>query len=194
MFSVRFRRRVGVRARRRHRHRRNDFCFSRQNCLSYTLDIWYKEGMGLGICTRWPVGEHGYGIAKQKFACLQGLVRTTHPIITKLCSYISLAMLITWIDFGEIPLENLFLPNFLKNFRMFFSRSDTLLDISQEWMVRLIWNEKEVHQLDTGWTMWPWPLTSPMTLTFDFSMSSFKIAVSEELLSDWCETKRKQII
>ena len=40
-----------------------------------------------------------------------------------------------------------------------------------------------------------------VTLTFDltheidlwFSRSNFKIAVSEVLLSDWCETKRKQI-
>ena len=48
MFSVCFRRR-----RRRRRHR-NNFCFSRQNCWSWTLDIWHKEYMGLGKCTRWP--------------------------------------------------------------------------------------------------------------------------------------------
>ena len=56
-----------------------------------------------------------------------------------------------------------------------------------------MWNEKEVHRLDTGWTMWPWPSISPVTLTFDFSKSNFKISVSQELLSDWCETKRKQV-
>ena len=39
MFLVRFRR------------RRNDFCFSRQNRLSYTLYIWDKESIGLGKCT-----------------------------------------------------------------------------------------------------------------------------------------------
>ena len=65
---------------------------------------------------------------------------------------------------------------------------------TQEWLVRLMWNEKEVHRWDTGWTMWPWPLTSPMTLTFDFSRSNFKIAVSEELLSDWCETKKSKSV
>ena len=32
---------------------------------------------------------------------------------------------------------------------------------------------------------WPWPL--------NFSRSSLKIAVSQQLFSDWCETKRKQI-
>ena len=137
---------------------------------------------------------HGCDIHKHKFACLQDKVRTTQPITTKLGSYIPLVMVITWLDFGGILWEILVLANFLRKFWMcFFLRSNNLLDISQEWLVRLMWNEKEVHRLDTGWTMWPWPLTSPMTLTFDFSRSNFKIAVSEELLSDWCETKRKQI-
>ena len=53
--------------------------------------------------------------------------------------------------------------------------------------------KSEVHRLDTGWTMWPWPLTSFMTLNLDFSRSNFKIALSQELLSDWCETKRKKM-
>ena len=52
MFSVRFRRRVRVR-----RRRRNDFCFSRQNHLSFTLDIWDKESIGLEKCTGWPFGD-----------------------------------------------------------------------------------------------------------------------------------------
>ena len=48
--------------------------------------------------------------------------------------------------------------------------------ISQEWLVRLMWNEKEVHWLDTGYNMWHWPLTSLMTLTLDVSRSNFEIA------------------
>ena len=32
-----------------------------------------------------------------------------------------------------------------------------------------MWNEKGVHGLDTGYNMWPWPLTSLMTLTLDVS-------------------------
>ena len=85
----------------------------------------------------------------------------------------------------------LFCQIFFENFG--YVSKVTLLDISQKWLVRLMWNEKEVNWLDTGWTMWPWPLTSPMTLTPDFSRSNFKIAVSQELLSDWYETKRKQM-
>ena len=39
-----------------------------------------------------------------------------------------------------------------------------------------MWNEKEVHRLDTGYNIWPWPLTSPMTLTLDVSRSNFEMA------------------
>ena len=42
------------------------------------------------------------------------------PIITKLDSYISLVMVITWLDFEGILLETLFLANFLWKFRMSF--------------------------------------------------------------------------
>ena len=119
---------------------------------------------------------NGCGIDKQKFACLQDKMRTTQPITTKLGSHIPLVMPITWLDFGQILLETFF----CQICGCVFSRSNTLLDISQELLVRLMWNEKELHSLDTGWTMWPQPLTSPMTVTFDFSKSNFKIAGSQE--------------
>ena len=76
----------------------------------------------------------------------------------------------------------LFWQIFFKNFGCVFSRSNTILAISQEWLVQLIWNEKEVHWLDTGYNMWTWPLTSIMTLTLDISRSNFEIALSQELL------------
>ena len=65
---------------------------------------------------------HGCDIDKQKVACLQDKVRITQPITTKLVtgSYIPLVMFITWLDFGGILLEILFLPNFLRKFRMCF--------------------------------------------------------------------------
>ena len=89
---------------------------------------------------------HGCDIEKQIFACLQDKVRTTQPITTKLGSYIPPVMLITWLDFGGILLEILFFCQiFLEDFGCVFSTSNTLLDISQEWLVRLMWNEKEVH-------------------------------------------------
>ena len=75
--------------------------------------------------------------------------------------------LVTWLDFGGIQWENAF-------FFLNFSRSNTLLTISQEWLVQLTRNEKEVHQLHSGWTIWNWNLTSTMTLTLDFSRSNFE--------------------
>ena len=67
---------------------------------------------------------------------------------------------------------------FFKNFGCVFSRSNTILAISQEWLVRLMWNKKELHRLDTGYNMLPLPLTSLMTLTLDVSRSNFEISIS----------------
>ena len=64
----------------------------------------------------------------------------------------------------------------------FFSRSNTILAISREWFVRLMWNEREVHRLDAGYYMWPWPLTLLMNLTLDVSRSNLEIALSQKLL------------
>ena len=36
-----------------------------------------------------------------------------------------------------------------------------------------MWNEKEVHRLDTGHNMWPWPLT--FDLTHDLDLGCFKV-------------------
>ena len=117
---------------------------------------------------------------------------TTHLITTKLCSDILLVMFITSLDFGEIVLETfwgwLF---FFKISDLFLSRSNTLLAISEEQLVRLMWKEREVHRLNTGWTMWPWPLSSFMALTLDFSRSYFEIAESQELLI-WSMWNKKE--
>ena len=64
---------------------------------------------------------------------------------------------------------------FSQNFGCAFSMPSTVLTISQQWLVWLTWNKKEMHMVDTAWTMWHWPLTSPMTLTLDFPRSNFEI-------------------
>ena len=43
-----------------------------------------------------------------------------------------------------------------------------------------MWNKKEAHRLHVGYNIWPWPLTSLMTLTLDVSRSNFEIALSQE--------------
>ena len=83
--------------------------------------------------------------------------------------------------------------NLFEKFRMCFVKVKHFLVISQEWLVRLMWNEKEMHRLDTGYNMWPWPLTSLMTLTLYVSRSNFETLYLRNCWSDWCEMKRKRI-
>ena len=77
-------------------------------------------------------------------------MRTTHRITTKLGSYLPLGMLITRLDCGGILLETFFSKFSLNISDVFFLGPNTVLNISQEWLVRLMWNEKEVHRMDTG--------------------------------------------
>ena len=60
----------------------------------------------------------------------------------------------------------IFLRIFFKNFGCVFSTPNTFLVISQEWLVELMWNKKEVHQLDIWYTMWLWTLN----LTHDLDL------------------------
>ena len=77
---------------------------------------------------------------------------------------------------------------------MFIKQKSLISHISsQEWLVRMTRNEKEVHWLDTGWTMWPWPLTSPISLTLDFKGHILMYLYLKNCWSDWCEAKRKWI-
>ena len=79
-----------------------------------------------------------------------------------------------------------------QKFRMCLSRSKTTLPISQKWMVQFTRKDVEVHLLDARQTIWPWPLTWSMTLTLDFSLSNFGIAVSYELLV-WLMSSGKEV-
>ena len=137
--------------------------------------------IGLGKCIGWPFHDLDprswlwHWITKICF--LHDEVRTTHPITTKRDRFMPIVMLITWLDFGEILLITFFFAIYFKKIRIFF-QGQTLLAISQEWLVVwLIWNKKEMYQLNTGYTMWPSPLTSPKTLTLYFLRSNFEIAV-----------------
>ena len=133
-------------------------------------------------------------------------MRTTHRITTRHGSFIALFMVITWFwrnsvgifDFGKFS---------LKISDVFFSRSNTILAISQEWFVRLMWNEKVKFRkssisgiaglIDVKWTrselIWYW--TDCMTLPFDhtydpdlgvkISRSKSEIALSQEWDCRW---------
>ena len=60
-------------------------------------------------------------LSNKKIACLYDKVRITHPITTKLGSYIALVPLMTWLELSVILLEKkcrqLFFP---KNLDVFF--------------------------------------------------------------------------
>ena len=80
--------------------------------------------MGLGKFTGWPFHDLDprsrlwHWLAK--ICCLRDKVRTTLPITTKLGSFIVLAMVIKWLDIGEVLLETVILINFLYKFWMCF--------------------------------------------------------------------------
>ena len=123
---------------------------------------------------------HGCDIDKQKFACLQDKVRTTQPITTKLGSYTPLVMVITWLDFGGILLEILFLPNFLRKFRMcFFKVKHSIGHISG--MVGLIDVKRKGGALVGYWVNY---VTLTFHLTYDLdlvvSRSKFETALFEK--------------
>ena len=193
IFSVRFCVRVRVRVRIRVHHRCNDFCFSRQNRLSFTLHIWDKQSIGLGKCTGWPLVTltqgHGCGIDKHKFACLQEKVRTTHPITTKLGSDIPLVVPITWLDFRGVLLETLFfLQNFLWKFWMcFFKVKHSIGHISG------IVGTIDVKRKGAPVGYWVNYVTLTFDLTHDLdlvvSRSKFEIALFEKWGADWHGTK-----
>ena len=145
--------------------------------------------MGLGnllVTFRWPWSKVTTvaSISTNLLVCMikwKSLIRSLQNMV----GLLPLVMVITWLDCGEILLKTVILANFLyKISYVFFSRPNTILGIFQEWLVQLMWKKKGVHQLDTGYNMWPWPLTSLMTLTLDVSRSNFEIAVSQGLLVD----------
>ena len=62
---------------------------------------------------------------------------------------------------------------FFSNFGCVFSRSTTI-EIISGMVVSIDVKQQEVDRLDKGWTMWPWPLISPMTLTLTFFKVTFQ--------------------
>ena len=115
---------------------------------------------------------HCCSIDKHKFACLQDKVRTTYPITTKLSTSCHAYYLIGFLRNSS---GHFFCQIFFKIADVIFSMSNTLYDISQEWMVRMMWNDMTRH-LD----LW-------------FSRSNFKLVVPQELLSDVKHEESKSV-
>ena len=84
-----------------------DLCFSCWNHLCLTLDIWDKEIICLGKCTGClsMILAQSNGCDKKMLVCRM----KWEPLIqSKLYCYTPLVMLMTWLNFGRILLENQF--------------------------------------------------------------------------------------
>ena len=144
--------------------RRNDFCLSCQNHLSYILVIWANNKY------IWPKVMAVASISKiGLFAWSSKSHSSDHY---KHSSSIALVIVITMLDFGKILLEAGFFFGkfFIKNVGWIFSRTSTFLTITQEWSFGLIWNKKDVHRLDTWYNM-----TLTFDLTHDLDFGCFKV-------------------
>ena len=129
-------------------------------------------------------------INKHLIVCMHDSVRTTYPITTKHDSYTP-SHAYYLIRLWRNSVGNVFAYDLFSKFRVcLFS----LLDTSEEWLVRSMWDNKKMHQLDFGSTMRPWPLTSPMTLTLALSRPHFVVALGNCYLIDvnW-EMKTHQV-
>ena len=86
-------------------------------------------------------------------------------------------MPITWLDVWEILLET-FWWIFKKKFECVFQGQTLVWPHLRDGWLDWCKTKKEVHRLHTGHTIWPWPLTSPMTLILNIIRSNFELAIS----------------
>ena len=86
------------------------------------------------------------------------------------------------IRFWRSAVENFYFGKLsLKNLDVFFQGQTLIWPYLRNGWSDWCETKKEMHRLDTGYNIWPWPMTSPMSLTLDVSRSNFEIALSQEL-------------
>ena len=164
----------------------------------FELNLRYldKESIGLGMYWMtfwWPCPKVTAVTLINKNLLVCRIKSTTQPITTELDSYIPLVIFYHLIRLWRNSVGNFFGANFLWKFRIcFFKVKHFIGHISG--MVGPI-DVKQKRGASVGYWVNQMTLTFDLTLDLDlwFLRSNFKIAVSQELLSDWCETKRKQI-
>ena len=166
MLSGRFHSRV-----RRCRRCRNDF--SRQNCLSYILDIWDKENLGLAKCTK--LGGYISLVMLITWSDFEGILLDTcflsnfllkHFIghISGMVGPIDMerkggASIEYWVNYVTLTFDLTHDLDLIIFFKVKFQNS-CISGI----VIWLMCNKKKANQLDTGLTVWSCPLTTPMTL------------------------------
>ena len=125
------------------------------------VNLWVWEKFLAPISVTLSQG-HQATKAGQNLTCPLDKVRTACPIATKLGSYIPLVMLSTWINFGGILSETFFSHKFFVKFQARFSTVEhSICHI----LGMVMWNKKEMSQLDAMLTR------VPLTLTLDLEFS-----------------------
>ena len=137
--------------------------------------------MGLGKCTEWPFHDLDWHWLAQM--CLSAQLSKNHSSdhykTWQLCCHSHGYYLNRY--WGSCD-RNFYFGKFSLKIRMCFFKVKHYFGHISGMLVRLMWNKKEVHRMDTGHNMWSWPLTSLMTLTLYVSRSNFEIALSQESL------------
>ena len=89
-------------------------------------------------------------------------------------------MVITWLVCEEILSETVILANFLLKFQIcfFMVKNKYILAMSQEWLVRLMWNKRSV--LVGYWVQY---VTLTFDLTHDLDLGCFKVKFRNSSIS-----------
>ena len=124
----------------------------------------------------------------QKFACLHNKVRTTHPITTKLGSYIPRSDAYYLIKFWR-KFDANFGDKFILKIVYVFSRPNALLHIYL-WTIGLI-DMKLNGSPSVGHCISDMTLTFDLTHDFDREIFKFKFLNLRNCWSDGCEMKRR---
>ena len=74
-----------------------------------------------------------------------------------------------------------------------FSRSNFENAVSQEWVGRLTWNERDLCRQSVGPILWLSMFTSSMTLTLDFQGQILKKSYLRNGMADWHGTKGMRV-
>ena len=107
--------------------------------------------------------------------------------------YITLVVVITWLDVRDILLETVTLPIFLSKFWMRFSRLNTIwsylrngwsdwCESKRKWIDYIL----GICDLDLWPHWWPWPRMSQGQISKELHLKN--------CWSDWCEMKRNELI
>ena len=115
--------------------------------------------------------------------CLD-IVITMHQITRKLDGYISLAIVLNWINFVGILFKMFFDELFFKTLALHFQGQTFYQSYFRNADAKL-----KGRALNGCWAVWPWPLPLPMAFSWDFQCQILKLLYLRNTRADWHGTK-----